>query len=102
MTINGKEIGFLFNVGAYCDYSDWVVANKSASVASAQLVKAEYMSRAWAAEHNSKDYLTVAELRKMMPYELEEILKAVEAAEKAGSQRQIETVDTGKKTVKTS
>lgn len=101
MIVNGKEVGFLFNVGAYCDYSDWVVVNKSASVASAKLVKVECMSRAWAAERNSKDYLTVAELRKMMPYELEEILEAVEAAEEAGSQRQIETVDTGKKTVET-
>lgn len=98
MTINGKEIGFLFNVGAYCDYSDWVVANQKASVATANLVKAECLSRAYAAEHGTKDVITVAELRKLMPYELTEIMAAVDAAEKAGSQRQIETVETGKKT----
>lgn len=98
MTINGKEIGFLFNVGAYCDYSDWVVANQKASVATANLVKAECLSRAYATENGTKDIITVAELRKLMPYELTEIMAAVDAAEKAGSQRQIETVETGKKT----
>lgn len=97
MTIKGKEIGFLFNVGAFCDYADWCVANSKASTASAELVKAEYMSRAYAEVNGTKDYITVKELRTLMPYELADVMDEANKAEQAGRERQIETEETPKK-----
>ena len=98
MKIKEKEIGFLYNVGAMCDYQDWCVSNQKSSIAAAELVKIEYMTRAYAAEHGTKEFLTVSELRKMMPYELEDIIKAAQEAEKNANKRQIETVEAPKKT----
>lgn len=97
MKVNGKEIGFLYNVGAFCDYTDWCVANPKASVASAELIKTEYMSRAYAKANGTNDFITVAELRELMPYELTDILADVKKAEQAGSKRQINTEDVPKK-----
>ena len=98
MKVKEKEIGFLYNVGAMCDYQDWCVQNQKSSIAAAELVKIEYMTRAYAAEHGTKDILTVSELRKMMPYELEDIIKAAHEAEQASNKRQVETVEAPKKT----
>lgn len=97
MKINGKEVGFLYNVGAFCDYNDYVVANPSVSVATANLYQAEIMSREYAKQHEGAEVITVEELRGLMVYELKEVLDAVKAAEKEGSKRTVETVDTGKK-----
>lgn len=97
MKVNGKEVGFLYNVGVYCDFNDWCVANGSASVASAELVKAEYMSRAYAKKNGIDDFITVPELRDLMVYELKDVLEAVKQAEEAGSKRRIETVESKKK-----
>ena len=98
MKVKEKEIGFLYNVGAMCDYQDWCVANQKSSIAAAELVKIEYMTRAYAAENGTKDFLTVSDLRKLMPYELEDIIKAAHEAEQAANKRQVETVDSPKKT----
>lgn len=97
MKINGKEIGFLYTVGAFCDYADWCVSNPKASTMSAALVKIECMTRAYADANGTKDYLTVAELRKMLPYELTEIIAESKKAEDAGNKRQIETDESPKK-----
>ena len=97
MQIKGKEIGFLYTVGAFCDYADWCVANAKVSTASAELVKAEYMSRAYAEANGTKNFITVKELRSLMPYELTEIMTEVAQAEKAGRERQIDTEETPKK-----
>lgn len=99
MTVNGKNVGFLYTVGAYCDYNDYVVANPSVSVATASLYKAEIMSREYAKVHGT-DVITVEELRALMVYELKEVLDAVTEAEKAGTKRTVETVAT-KKNAKT-
>lgn len=97
MKVNGKEIGFLYTVGALCDYTDWCVSNPKKSTVSASLVKAEYMSREFARANGTKDIVTADELRKLLPYELEEILAEVQKAEEKGSRRQIETTDAPKK-----
>ena len=97
MKVREKEIGFLWNVGAFCDYSDWFVANKGRSGATAEMVKAEYMSRAYAEANGTKEFLTVADQRKLMPYEFEEIIKSTRQAQAEGEKRQIETVEAPKK-----
>lgn len=97
MKIHGKEVGFIFNVGAYCDYNDYVVANQSVSIATANLMKAEIMSREYAKLHDEAEAITVEELRGLMVYEFKDVVDAVKAAEDAGSKRTVETVDTGKK-----
>lgn len=100
MKIHDKEIGFLYNVGAFCDYNDYVVANPSVSVATAELYKAEIMSREFAKAHPGAEVITVDELRDLMVYELKDVRDAVKAAEDAGTKRNVETVDTGKKKTK--
>ena len=100
MKIHDKEVGFLYTVGAFCDYNDYVVKNPEVSVATANLYKAELMSRAYAKVHEGTEPVTVNEVRDLMLYELEDVLNAVKAAETAGSKRNVETVDTGKKRAK--
>ena len=100
MKIHDKEVGFLYTVGAFCDYNDYVVKNPEVSVATANLYKAELMSRAYAKVHEGAEPVTVDELRDLMLYELEDVLNAVKAAETAGSKRNVETVETGKKRAK--
>jgi DNA-binding MarR family transcriptional regulator len=102
MIIHDKEIGFLYTVGAFCDYNDYVVAHPDVSVATANLYKAEVMSKAYAVQHPEAQPITVAELRELMLYELEDVVKAVNEAEKAGTSRKVETADTGKKRAKSS
>ena len=97
MKIHDKEIGFLYNVGAFCDYNDYVVAHPDVSVATAELYKAEIMSREYAKANQGAEVITVDELRSLMIYELKDVRDAVKAAEDAGSKRKVETVDTGKK-----
>ena len=100
MKIHDKEVGFLYTVGAFCDYNDYVVKNPEVSVATANLYKAELMSRAYAKVHEDAEPVTAEELRDLMVYELEDVLNAIKAAETAGSKRNVETVDTGKKRAK--
>jgi DNA-binding MarR family transcriptional regulator len=102
MIIHDKEIGFLYTVGAFCDYNDYVVAHPDVSVATANLYKAEVMSKAYAAQHPEAQPITVSELRDLLVYELEDVVKAVNEAEKAGTTRKVETADTGKKRAKSS
>lgn len=102
MIIHDKEIGFTYTVGAFCDYNDYVVAHPDVSVATANLYKAEAMSKAYAAQHPEAQPITVAELRDLLVYELEDVVKAVNEAEKAGTTRKVETADTGKKRAKSS
>lgn len=97
MKINGKEVGFVYTVGAFCDYNDYVVKNQDVSVATANLYKAEIMSREYAKTHEGAETITVEELRGLMVYELKEVIDAIDAAEKAGTARTVETTDTGKK-----
>lgn len=100
MKIHDKEVGFLYTVGAFCDYNDYVVKNPEVSVATANLYKAEIMSRAYAQVHEGAEPVTVDELRSLMVYELQDVLEAIKAAEVEGSKRNVETVDTGKKRTK--
>ena len=81
MKIRDKEIGFLYTVGVYCDYNDYVLANPSVSIATAGLYKAEIMSRAYAKANEGADVITVDDLRDLMVYELKDIMDAVDAAE---------------------
>ena len=96
MKVNGKEIGLLYTVGVLCDHQDWQAANKN-KPATSGLVKIELMSRAYAEKNGTKDFVTVAELKGLMPYEIQELLNATVEAEKAGTERKIETVDAPKK-----
>lgn len=100
MKIHDKEVGFLYTVGAFCDYNDYVVKNPEVSVATANLYKAEIMSRAYTKVHPEAEPVTVDELRDLMVYELQDVLNAVKEAETAGTKRNVETVDTGKKRTK--
>lgn len=102
MRIHDKEVGFIYTVGAFCDYNDYVVANPDVSIATANLKKAEIMSKEYARVHPEADVITVDELRDLMVFELQDVLEEVKAAETAGSKRTVETADAGKKRAKSS
>lgn len=102
MIIHDKEIGFLYTVGAFCDYNDYVVAHQDVSIATANLYKAEAMSRAYAKQHPEADVITVDELRDLTVYEFNDVVEAIKQAEEAGTTRKVETADTGKKRAKSS
>lgn len=91
MKVNGKEIGFAYTIGAYCDINDYVVANPDVSAATANLHKAVFMNRAYNDMHGSSDEITVEELRKLPIRDMEELLAEMKAAEQAGSARTVET-----------
>lgn len=97
MKINGKEVGFIYTIGAFCDYSDYVVKNPEVSTSTANLHKIEIMSREYAKLHEEAEVITVDELRGLMIYELQDILEAVKKAEEEGTVRKVET-EPGKKT----
>jgi len=98
MKIREKEVGFLYTVGAVSRYQDWCVANSKSSVFTAQLVEAEFMSRAYAEINGTKEFITKDELDKLMPYELEDVLKAVKTAKDEGSKRRVTSSEAPKKT----
>lgn len=91
MKINGREVGFVWTVGAFCDYNDYVVAHEGVSVARANVEKAAAMSREYSRIHAGAEPLTVEEINSLPVYEFVAILKETEAAEQAGSVRTVET-----------
>lgn len=91
MRINGKDIGFAYTVGAYCDINDYVVANPDVSAATANLYKAVFMNRAYNDMHGSSDSITVEELRRLPIGEFEALLEEMKQAEQDGSKRTVET-----------
>ncbi len=91
MKINGKDIGFAYTIGAYCDINDYVVANPDVSMATANLHKAVIMSRAYNDMNGTTDTITVEELRLLQMSELQQLLDEMKAAEQAGMKRTVET-----------
>lgn len=100
MKINGKEIGFAYTIGAYCDINDYVVANPDVSAATANLHKAVFMNRAYNEIHGTSDTITVTELRGLPIGELEKLLAEMKAAEQEGSTRQVEAEEKKQKEAK--
>lgn len=96
MEINGRFYGFLWSIGAYCDYSDYVVSHGEVSVARANIEKAAIMSRAYCAA-NGGDPLTVAEINALPMYELDALMAAVGEAESAGNERTVESEEKKRK-----
>ena len=102
MRINGREIGLLYTIGAFCDYNDYLVANPEVSIARANMQKAVIMSKAYC-EVNGGEPLTLEEVKKLPVYVIDELFPAIQAAEKAGTERTVETQekkDQGKKEAK--
>lgn len=88
MTINGREVGFFYSVGAHCAYSDYIIKNPEDSVAAAVLKKAELMNEAWleakrdAGETDLPEALTAAELHKLPARVFIELTQILEEQEK--------------------
>lgn len=98
MKINGREVGFLYTVGVFCDINDYVVANPDVSAATAELEKAVFMNRAYNQVHGIEDGLTVEELRACPLYVLAELREAMKKAEEEGLQRSVEAQEKKGKT----
>ncbi len=104
MLINGREVGFLWTVGAFCEYSDWMVSlnGREVSMATGILHKAVAMNRAYMKANNIPEgLLTISELE-ALPITVFKALNAeVEKAEKEGAKRTVEAEETGKKEAST-
>lgn len=92
MIINGREVKFLYTIGAYCDLNDYVVAHQEVSAMTANIHKAVFMNAAYNEAHgvDPKETITVEELKALPAYEVVELMKEVNAAEEAGSKRTVE------------
>lgn len=104
MLINGREVGFLWNVGALCEYSDWMVSlnGREVSLTTGILHKAIAMNRAYMKANNIPEgLLTIAELEALPITAFKTLTAEVDKAEKEGSKRTVEAEDTGKKEAST-
>lgn len=90
MKINNREVGFLWSVGAFCDYNDFLVANPDVSIARANIKKAVLMNKAYC-EANGGEPITEKDLASQPVYVIDELFPAIKAAEEAGSVRTVET-----------
>lgn len=90
MKINNREVGFLWSVGAFCDYNDFLVANPETSIARANMKKAVLMSQAYC-DANGGEPLTEKELASQPVYIIDELFPAIKKAEEEGSVRTVET-----------
>jgi len=91
MKINGREVGFLYTVGAFCDINDYVVANPDVSAATAELEKAVILNRAYNEAHGiAEGGLTVAELRACPLHILADLREEMKKAEEEGLKRSVE------------
>lgn len=93
MKINGKDVYFAYTVGAYCDFSDYVVKNPEVSTATATLHKAVFMARAYNLANGIDGELTIDELRAMPAADMVMLKAELDKAEKEGSQRTVEAVE---------
>lgn len=90
MKINDKEVGFLWSVGAFCDYNDYLVANPEVSIARANIKKAVLMNKAYCEVYGGEP-LTEAELTSQPVYVIDELFPAIKKAEEEGTVRTVET-----------
>lgn len=100
MQINGRDVNFLYTVGAYCDYSDWLVSlgTKGASAARGIIRLAVAMNKAYNEVNDVQgDPVTVRELESLPAYVFEELREEVEKAEQEGKKRSVEEEETAGK-----
>lgn len=96
MKINGKEIGFEYTIGAFCDFSDYCASNPEVSMARAQMYKALFMNRAYTETHEGAEAITIDEIMHLSQGDYAALMDAIKKAEDAGKKRTVETVDTKK------
>ena len=95
MIINGKEYGFFYSVWAHCEFNDWVVKNPTASVASAMIQRAVFMSKAYADAHGGP-VLSAKDVLNLPKYVFDELIAETDAAEKRDSERTVESAPSAK------
>ncbi len=102
MVINGREVGFTWNTGAYVDYNDWIVRNSSASVARAKVQRAVLMNTEYNRINKDPESkpLTVEEIRELPVYDFEALLAETDKIVERDGKRQIETAESKGKNAK--
>ena len=98
MKINGREVGFLYTVGAHCEFSEYCIQHPNAPIATAEMYKAVAMNKAYNSANGIEGGLTIEELQGLMMYEWNDIRDEMKRVEKECSTRQVETIEVpGKK-----
>lgn len=93
MRILGKDINFAYTMRAYCQTSDYVVANPDVSAATANLHKAVYMSQAYARVNGGDAIESVDELADLPVGIYKQMLDEMREAEARDTERTVETVE---------
>lgn len=97
MIINGREVGLFYSVGAHCAYSEYLIKHPDESVSSAVIQKAVLMNKAWLDAQKKEGNtdlpaaLTRDELYSLPMAVLNELIKEIDAQEKADSEVTVET-----------
>ena len=91
MRINGKEYGMYYSIGAHVAFDNWAIQNPKASWTEGVLMKFTFMVMAHNSLHKIKQEPPTKEELSMLPNStFEEIAAAVDACEKADSERKVE------------
>lgn len=90
--LKGKKYGMMYTLGAHLAYCNWVVATPKASYADAYIQKLIFMILAYNNVNGIKnnDPPKKEDLATEPYYVFDDIMKAVDACEKAGSERKVE------------
>lgn len=92
MKINGRDVGFAYTVGVYCDFADYISANPEKTVARATLYEAVLMSQAYNRINGKpeSEALTEEELLDLPKYVYDEVAAEMKKAEETGKKRTVE------------
>ena len=93
LTLNGKEYGLFWSVGARCKWDNWVVQNMKASMTEGYIMKALAMVDAYNKANGTTNKLTKEDIYNLPNREFEALIAAVDEQEKADSVVTVEAED---------
>lgn len=100
MIINGKEIRFLYSIGARCNYEEYCINHPKVSVTRAIVNKAIIMNRAYNDANGTTDTVSEREILSLPNRELEKLAVELDEQEKADSAITVEVEEVEGKNAK--
>lgn len=93
VTINGKEYGLFYSVGARCKFDKWLINNQQAPYTEGIIEQAILMNEAYNKANGTKDALTKDIIYSLPARELDALSEAVDAQRTADSTVTVEVAD---------
>lgn len=91
ITVNGKEYGLFYSVGARCKSENYLVSNPKASIVEFKVQQVIYMAEAYGQKNKVDQKLTQAMIYNLPNADLEEILEEAEKQIEADSTKTVES-----------